>query len=79
MCATRPASWPVGPFWNLIIMLIVKAASFAVSGCPSDHLAPGTVWKVHVFPSGEVSHFVANEGIMFRPASYSTKWGYIYS
>jgi len=59
MWATRPAAFAAVPFWKVTSVLIVNAASAAVSGFPSDHFAPGRVWNVHVFPSAEVSHFVA--------------------
>ena len=38
---------------------LVHAASSAVMGDPSDHFVPGTRWNVQSFPSGEVSHDLA--------------------
>ena len=45
-CATSPPRFAVGPLLNLMIVLIVHAASAAVSGLPSDHFAFGRVWDV---------------------------------
>ena len=47
-----------------MIVLIVHAASAAISGLPSDHFAFGLVWKVQVRPSGEVVQLVAKSGSM---------------
>jgi hypothetical protein len=46
----------------LDVVLIVQAASAAVSGFPSDHFAFGARWNVQVRPSGEVCQLVANSG-----------------
>ena len=43
----------------LTSVLIVQAASAAVSGLPSDHFAPGCVLNVQVLPSCEVSQLSA--------------------
>ena len=48
----KPATrFPAGPSPYLMIVSNVNATSFAVSGSPSDHVASGVVWKVHVSPS----------------------------
>src|SRR2546423_7780190 len=78
MCATRPAAFAAVPFWNATSVLIVQAASAAVSGCPSDHLAPERVWNVQVFPSFETPHLVAKSGANFSCLSYWTRNGYTY-
>ena len=75
MCATRPAAFAAVPFWNATSVLIVHAASEAVSGFPSDHLAPGRVWKVHVFPSVETCQLVAKSAVKWRLRSYWTRNG----
>src|SRR4029077_4099497 len=70
MCAIRPAVLAPPVPWYLTSVLIVQAASSAVSGFPSDHLAFGTVWNVQVRPSFDVSHLVANSGVKLRSLSY---------
>jgi hypothetical protein len=40
----------------------VHAASSAVRGCPSDHVAFGAVVNVTVSPSADCFHFVAKLG-----------------
>ena len=48
----RPATrFPAGPSPYFRIVLNVNATSSAVRGSPSDHVASGVVWKVHVSPS----------------------------
>ena len=54
MCAIRPAVLAPPVPWYLTSVLIVQAASSAVSGFPSDHFAFGRVWNVQVRPSFEV-------------------------
>ena len=73
--ASTPAELAVGPLTYLRIELIVHAASAAVSGRPSDHLARGRVWKVQVSPSAECCQLVAKSGTMFRLALYWTSSG----
>ena len=70
-------SWPLavtlskfstaGPFAvlaasSVIILLNVQAASSAVTGWPSDHLA-ARILKVHVSPSSDVVHDSARSGL----------------
>src|SRR5581483_9481515 len=66
MCATRPTEAAVAPFLYLIEMLIVHAASAAVSGLPSLHLACGCVLNVHVLPWFEERHERAKNGANLR-------------
>jgi hypothetical protein len=54
-------------------VLNVQATSLAVSGWPSDHLAPETRWKVHVRPSEDDCHDLAKYGTMLLWASYSPR------
>src|SRR3954452_9631303 len=75
MWAISPAVLPPPVPWYLTSVLIVQAASSAVSGLPSDHFEPETVWNVHVRPSFEVSHFVAKSGANCRSLSYWTRNG----
>ena len=70
MWAIRPAVLAPPVPWYLTSVLIVHAASSAVSGLPSDQVAPGLVWNVQVSPSFEVSHFVAKSGVNCRSWSY---------
>src|ERR1044071_8790097 len=44
-CARYEAEFAVEPLAYFRIVLTVHAASFAVSGWPSDHFALGCVWK----------------------------------
>jgi hypothetical protein len=62
MCETRPATFAVAPSLYLTSVLIVQAASAAVSGLPSLHLACGWVLNVHDLPSFEACHEVAKNG-----------------
>ena len=74
-CASAPAAVAVGPFTYFSSMLMVQAASAAVSGFPSDHLAFGRVWKVQVRPSGDSVQLVAKSGTISRFALYWVSWG----
>ncbi|MEU0482773.1 hypothetical protein ABZ260_26755 [Streptosporangium sp. NPDC006013] len=49
-----------------MILLKVHAASWAVTGLPSDQVAPARMVKVQVSLSGEVSHDSARSGLGFR-------------
>src|SRR5437763_992629 len=62
MCETRPATFAVAPLLYLRSVLIVQAASAAVSGLPSLHLAFGWVLNVHDLPSFEARHDRAENG-----------------
>src|SRR5205823_14062035 len=62
MFVTLDAQFPAGPFWYLMIVLMVNAASDAVMGFPSDHVVSGWRWKVYVSPSGLGSQLVAQSG-----------------
>ena len=71
-----PMRLPAGPSPYFRMVFIVHAASFAVSGWPSDHFAFGTVWNVHVSPSAEVSHDCAKSGLNSNVCeSYCTSCG----
>jgi len=50
------------PLRSRTIVLMVQAASFAVSGVPSDHLACGTVVKVKTRPPPDCFQDVAKSG-----------------
>jgi hypothetical protein len=60
---TDAAHEPVGPSAYFLIMSNVKTTSSAVSGSPSDHVAPGTVWNVTVRPSSDRSQLLAKLGM----------------
>ena len=62
MCATSPAELAVGPLWYFKIVVKVQAASAAVSGLPSDHFAPLTVWNVQTLPPSVTVQLVAKSG-----------------
>src|ERR1043166_6268384 len=62
MCATRPAALAAPPAAYLMSVLIVQAASFAVSGWPSVHFAPERVVNVQVLPPSLAFHEVAKSG-----------------
>src|SRR5262245_25195692 len=62
MCAISPASLAAPPLWYLMSVLIVQAASPAVNGLPSLHLALGCVLNVHVLPPFEAFHDFAKNG-----------------
>ena len=62
MCETSPATFAVAPFLYLRSVLIVQAASAAVSGLPSLHLACGCVLNVQVLPPFEAFHDFAKNG-----------------
>jgi hypothetical protein len=59
MCATRPAALAAPPAAYLMSVLIVQAASLAVSGLPSVHTAFARVLNVHVLPPFDGFHEVA--------------------
>ena len=59
------AQFPAGPFWYLITVLNVNAASAEVSGFPSDHVAFEGRWNVQVKPSELVSQLFAQNGTMW--------------
>ena len=75
MCATSPAVLAVGPFWNLRMVLYVQAASAAVSGLPSDHLAPAWVWNVQTRPPSLCCQLRAKSGTNCRLLLYCTRYG----
>ena len=76
MWAISPAEFAAPPSLYLTSVLIVQAASSAVSGWPSDHFAPSTVLNVQVFPSAEVDHDLAKSGANFWfVLSYWTRKG----
>ena len=56
-------------------MLMVQAASAAVSGFPSDHLACGRVWKVQVRPLADSLQLVAKSGTISKFALYWVSCG----
>ena len=62
MCAISPAELAVAPPLYLTAVLIVHAASAAVSGWPSDQTAPLRVLNVHVLPPFDAFHDVAKSG-----------------
>ena len=65
MWAISPASFAAPVLLYLMSVLILQAASSAVSGWPSDHFAPWTVLNVQVLPSAEVDHDFAKSGMNF--------------
>ena len=65
MCAISPAAFAAPEPWYLMSVLIVHAASRAVRGLPSDHLAPLRVWNVQFLPPFEIVHDVAKSGVNF--------------
>ena len=79
MWATRPAEAAVAPPLYLIEVLIVHAASAAVSGLPSLHFACGCVLNVHVLPWFDECHERAKNGANLRWLLYWTRAGYRYS
>jgi hypothetical protein len=62
MCAIRPASFAAPPFLYLMSVLMVHAASAAVRGLPSLHLALARVVNVHVLPPFDYFHERAKKG-----------------
>ncbi len=76
------AATAVGPFAYLIVVLIVQAASSAVSGVSSDHVPPGFRWKVQSLPSADVSQDSAQSPSITSPSApgaYCTSCGKIMS
>src|SRR5215208_6186695 len=67
------AATAVGPLANFTVVLIVQAASSAVSGLPSDHLPPGRTLKVHVLPSG-----VCDQDSAQSPSNVYFPFSYLY-
>lgn len=51
---------------SVMILLKVHAASPAVTGLPSDQVAPARIVKVQVSLSGDVFHDSARSGLGFR-------------
>ena len=68
-CPSAGAATAVGPAAYSMMVLIVQAASLAVSGVPSDHVPPGLRLNVQSLPSGEVSQDEAQSPSMTRPSS----------
>jgi hypothetical protein len=62
MWLTSPAALAAPPPWYLMSVLIVQAASAAVRGLPSLHLAFGCVLNVQVLPPFEACHDLAKNG-----------------
>src|SRR5512142_3012984 len=75
MCAVVPAELAVGPLANFRMVLNVQAASAAVSGFPSDHLAFGWVWNVQVRPSALSCQLRAKSGTNWSFWLYWTRYG----
>ena len=76
MCAISPASFAAPVFLYLTAVLIVHAASAAVSGWPSVQIAPATVLNVQVLPSFDTCHDFAKSGANCRfVRSYWTSAG----
>src|SRR5262249_60181799 len=75
MWAVVPAELADGPLWNFRMVLNVQAASAAVSGFPSDHLAPGCVWNVQVRPSALSVQLRAKSGANCSFGLYWTRYG----
>ena len=69
------AEFAVAAFWYFRIVLKVQAASCAVSGLPSDHLAFGTVWKVQTLPPSDICQLVAKSGTIASLGLYWTSEG----
>ena len=66
MWAIRPASFAAPVFLYLTAVVIVQAASAAVSGWPSVHFALATVVNVQVLPSFDTCHDLAKSGANCR-------------
>ena len=77
-CASAAAATAVGPSAYLSVVLIVQAASSAVSGVPSDHVPPGLSLNVQSLPSADVSHDSAQSPSITSPSApgaYCTSCG----
>src|SRR5436190_628980 len=59
-----------GHDWYLTTVLMVQAASWAVSGRPSDHLAPLLVVNVMVRPPSVTCQLLAKSGTTCWPGPY---------